>query len=338
MSTRKLPTGKIPKELLTKYVFTCLGVEDARVLKGPLIGEDAAVIDNGDKVLIAKANPITGAENKIGWLAVHINANDVAARGAKPLWYMSVILLPEGVDEKLLETIMQEQHQACLDLGVCIIGGHTEVAPNLGRPIVSGFMLGEARKDQYVTTGGAQVGDHIVLTKGVGLEGTGILAADLRDRLLQTLPDKVLVEAAKFLDMTSVVPEASTAVDVGGVHSMHTPTEGGILNGLLEISEASGHGFIIYEDQLVIHRETQLICDAIGIDPLKLLSSGSLLIVVDPTSSSKLVKTLREKNISAKVIGEITEEGGLVVKRDGSVSIVEDVEQDELFRVLGEIT
>jgi hydrogenase expression/formation protein HypE len=180
MSSKKLPTGKIPKELLTKYVFICLGVEDKRVIKGPLIGEDAAVIDNGEKVLVVKANPITGAENKIGWLAVHINANDIAARGAEPLWYLSIVLLPEGADEELLEAIMLDQHRACSELGICIVGGHTEVSPELSRPIVAGFMLGEAPKNGYVTTGGAEVGDHIVLTKGVGLEGTGILAADLK--------------------------------------------------------------------------------------------------------------------------------------------------------------
>jgi hydrogenase expression/formation protein HypE len=338
MSSKKLPSGKISKELLTKYVFTCLGVHNVRVIKGPLIGEDAAIIDNGDRVLVAKANPITGAENKIGWLAVHINANDIAARGAEPLWYLSVVLLPEGADEGLLETIMREQHQACTELGICIVGGHTEVAPNLGRPVVSGFMLGEARKDQYVTTGGAKIGDHIVLTKGVGIEGTGILAADLREKLTQTLSDEVLAGAVKLLDLISVVPEARVAIEVGRVHSMHTPTEGGVLNGLLEISEASGHGFIIYEDQLIIHKETQLICSTLGIDPLKLLSSGSLLIIVDPASSSELVKALREKNIAAKVIGEITEASGIVVRRDGSVSVIDDVEQDELFRILGEIT
>ncbi|MCW4014145.1 MAG: AIR synthase related protein, partial [Candidatus Bathyarchaeota archaeon] len=195
----KLPTGKIPKELLTKYVFSCLGTPNSRVLKGPLIGEDAAVIDLGEKVLIAKANPITGAEEKIGWLAVHINANDVAARGATPLWYMSIVLLPEGADESLLETIMLEQHEACSELGICIVGGHTEVAPNLGRPIVSGFMLGEASKDNYVTTGGAKVGDHIVLTKCVGIEGTGILASDLRERLTG-LSEETLEKAVKLLD------------------------------------------------------------------------------------------------------------------------------------------
>ncbi len=336
MSQRKLPTGKIPKELLEKYVFTCLGVPNERLIKGPLIGEDAAVIDLGDKVLIAKANPITGAEEKIGWLAVHINANDVAARGADPIWYMSIVLLPEGSDESLLETIMKEQHEACSALGICIVGGHTEVAPNLGRPIVSGFMLGEARKEDYVVTGGAKIGDHIVLTKGVGIEGTGILAADLREKLLGKVSEEILSNAVKLLDMISVVSEAKMAIEVGGVHSMHTPTEGGVLNGLLEISEASGNGFKIYENELLIHEETRQICGALGVDPLRLLSSGSLLIVVDPDKSSELVRSLASISIPANVIGEITSGARVVVGVDGSESVVEDVSQDELFRVLDE--
>ena len=336
MSHRKLPTGKIPKELLTKYVFTCLGMPNERLLQGPLIGEDAAVIDLGDKVLIAKANPITGAEEKIGWLAVHINANDVAARGADPIWYLSIVLLPEGSDESLLETIMKEQHEACSELGICIVGGHTEVAPNLGRPIVSGFMLGEAKKEDYVITGGAKVGDHIVLTKGVGIEGTGILAADLREKLLGKVSEGILSSAVKMLDMISVVSEAKMAIEVGGVHSMHTPTEGGVLNGLLEISEASGNGFKIYENELLIHEETRRICGALGVDPLRLLSSGSLLIVVDPGKSSELVRSLASISIPANVIGEITSKARVVVGVDGSESVVEDVSQDELFRVLDE--
>ena len=332
----KLPTGKIPKELLEKYVFSCLGTPDKRVLQGPLIGEDAAVIDLGERVLIAKANPITGAEEKIGWLAVHINANDVAARGAKPLWYMSIVLLPEDADESLLETVMLEQHQACCELGISIVGGHTEVAPDLKRPIVSGFMLGEAAKNQYVTTGGAKVGDHIVLTKGVGIEGTGILAADLKHRLKE-LPPETLDAAIKLLDMISVVPEAEIASNLG-VSSMHTPTEGGVLNGLLEVSEASGNGFKIYEKKLLVHPETKAICDALGIDPLKLLSSGSLLIVVSPEKSSALVSELVDSGVPAQIIGEITGGKGVVVHLDGSEELVSDVVQDELFRVLDETT
>jgi hydrogenase expression/formation protein HypE len=334
MSDRILATGKIPKDVLSRLVFTYLGVPSDRVLKGPKVGEDAALLDMGDRVLIAKANPITGAESKIGWLAVHINANDVAARGGKPLWYLSIILLPEGAPESTLETIMKEQHDACCELGVSIVGGHTEVAPGLQRPIVSGFMLGEVDKESRITTDGAKIGDKIILTKGVGIEGTGILASDLKDRLQATVDEKTLESAVKMLDLISVVPEAVEASRMGCVHSMHTPTEGGVLNGLLEISEASGLGFKIYESKLPIHEATKAICDALSIDPLKLLSSGSLLICVEPSSADEVVSRLQSKGIESNVVGEIIDGERVIVDLNGVEREAGNVDQDELFRIL----
>jgi hydrogenase maturation factor len=331
---RTLSAGKIPKDVLSKLVFTCLGVPSERVLKGPTIGEDAALLDIGDKILIAKANPITGAENKIGWLAVHINANDVAARGAKPLWYLSIILLPVGAPESLLETIMKEQHEACCELGISIVGGHTEVAPGLQRPIVSGFMLGEVDKDSKITTDGARVGDKIILTKGVGIEGTGILASDLKPRLQETVEESLLEKAETMLDLVSVVPEAVEASSMGCVHSMHTPTEGGVLNGLLEVSEASGHGFRVYESLMLIHEETRAICDSLGVDPLKLLSSGSLLMSVSPEKADEVVERLKSIDIESSVIGEITGKDRIIVDADGVEREAGVVDQDELFRIL----
>ena len=233
---------------------------------------------------------------------------------------------------------MKEQDEACNSLGICIVGGHTEVAPELKRPIVAGFMLGEAKKEKYIVTGGAQIGDHILLTKGVGIEGTGILAADLHEKLLGQVSEKILSDAVGLLDMISVVPEAKMSIKVGGVHSMHTPTEGGIQNGLLEISEASGYGFKIYEKDLLILEETRQICDTLGVDPIRLLSSGSLLIVIDPKKSHELVTSLASINIPANVIGEISSKDRIIVKVDGSEVLVDDVKQDELFRVLDEIT
>ncbi len=331
---RKLATGKIPKDVLKRLVLTCLGAPSDRVLKGPKVGEDAALLDMGDRIIIAKANPITGAESKIGWLVVHINANDVAARGGKPLWYLSIILLPEGAPESLLETIMKEQHEACCDLGISIVGGHTEVVPGLQRAIVSGFMLGEVSAESKITTDGAQVGDDIILTKGVGIEGTGILASDLRHKLVDQVSEAQLGNAVKFLDMVSVVPEALEASRIGGVHSMHTPTEGGVLNGLLEVSEACKLGFTVYEADMPIHDETRAISKALGIDPLKLLSSGSLLICADPDRTKDIIDGLEKIGVKSNVIGKITDGPCVITDRDGIERAAGEVLQDELFRIL----
>ena len=331
---RKLATGKIPKDVLKRLVFTCLGEPSDRVLKGPKVGEDAALLDMGDRIIIAKANPITGAENKIGWLAVHINANDVAARGGRPLWYLSIILLPEGSPESLLKTIMIEQHEACCALGISIVGGHTEVVPGLQKAIVSGFMLGEVSAESMITTDGAQIGDDIILTKGIGIEGTGILASDLRHKLVDHMSKAQLDSAVKFLDLISVVPEALEASRIGGVHSMHTPTEGGVLNGLHEISEACKLGFTVYEDDMPIYDETRAISNVLDIDPLKLLSSGSLLICVDPDRSKDILRGLEKIGVKTKVIGKITEGPCVIIDRDGIERAAGEVLQDELFRIL----
>jgi len=332
-----LPTGKVPKDVLKRLVFTCLGVPNDRVLKGPHVGEDSAILDMGDRVLVAKANPVTGAESRIGWLAVHINANDVAVRGAEPRWYMGVVLLPEGASESLLETIMREQHEACCELGVSIMGGHTEVAPGLTRPIVSGFMLGEAEKGLYVTTGGAQAGDVILLTKGAGIEGTGILSVDLRGRLAGKVDEETLRRAAGMMRDVSVVREALAVSRVQGVHSMHTPTEGGVLNGLLEVSEASRLGFKVYEERFLIAPETLSICKALSVDPLRLMGSGALLVTVDPPRVEAALSALDGVGVAAQVIGEMTRgPERLMVGAKGVEAAVESVDQDELYRVLGE--
>jgi hydrogenase maturation factor len=331
-------TGKVPSDVLRRVVFNRLGVTSDRLLQGPGVGEDAAVIDDGNKVLVVATDPITGAIGNVGWLAVHINANDIASTGARPLWFLCATLLPEDADEELLEEIMEQINDACLELGVSLIGGHTETTPGLDRPILVGFMIGEAKKDAYVTTGGAKPGDVIILTKAAGIEGTAVLAQDLKSVLEERVGREVLSSAESMLNLISVVPEAMRAIEVGGVHSLHDPTEGGLLNGLWEMAEAAGVGVIMREEAVPIAEETRLISEALRIDPLKLMGSGALLIVSEPARAGRIISALGEIGVDASIIGEVTPkaEGRTLVKADGSKVPIEAVDQDEVYRVLDE--
>ena len=335
---RHLPTGKLPQDILKRVVLERLGIHNDRVLQGPGVGEDAAVIEMGDRVIVVATDPITGAVGNIGWLAVHINANDVASSGARPLWFLCVTLLPEGNDEGLLEGIMEQIHAACLELGVALVGGHTETTPGLDRPILVGLMMGEASKEDYVTTGGARPGDVIVLTKGAGIEGTAVLAEDLAKVLEDKVGASVILAAKQMVERISVVPEAMKAVELGGVHSLHDPTEGGLLNGVWEMAEAAGVGIELFELKIPIAPETKAVCEALNIDPLKLMGSGALLIVLERGKVEKLLALLSEIEVEASVIGEIKhpEEGRFLVKADGSRVELEAVDQDEVYRVLDE--
>ncbi|MEM1544774.1 MAG: AIR synthase related protein, partial [Candidatus Bathyarchaeia archaeon] len=231
--------GKLDYDLLRCLISDLKPSE--RVIVGPKIGEDAAVIDMHDRYLVATSDPITFATDLIGWYAVHVNANDVATMGAKPLWFLATILLPEGrTDERMVREIFAQMKDACNLLNVALIGGHTEITPELPRPIVIGTMLGEVDKDKLVTSSGAQVGDVILVTKGVPIEGTAIIAREKEDELKKRgIPSETVERAKMFLfdPGISVVRDALIACSVANVHAMHDPTEGGLARGLWELAE-----------------------------------------------------------------------------------------------------
>jgi hydrogenase maturation factor len=252
---------------------------------------------------------------------------------------MNTIFLPEGATESRLEEIMEEIHLACTELSVQLIGGHTECVAGLEKPIIAGFMMGEAPKNRYVTTSGARPDDKVILTKSAGLEGTSILASDLEEKLKRKIDLKTLQRARRMIDAISVVPEALKAVEAGGVHSMHTPTEGGILNGLYEMTSAAKVGISIQENLIPIAPETAIITETLGVDPLKLLSSGALLIAVESKSVGKVLSAITGIGVKTSIIGEIKErsEGRILTRADGTQRTVGPVNQDELYRILGDV-
>jgi hydrogenase maturation factor len=331
-----MPHGKIPADLLKEIVFKHLGVEREEVALGPSAGYDGAVIDVGNKSLIVSADPISGAKERIGWLAVNVNANDVATFGVEPAFFLSCILLPEKTDEKMLETICFQMDEAAKSLGVAIIGGHSEITPRLTNPIVVGCAMGLAEKGNYVTAGGAKPGDKLILSKTAGIEGTAILAFEMKDQLEKALPHTLLHNARKFYDKISVVKDAITAFQTDGVNAMHDPTEGGVSGGIHEMADASKLGVKIFEERIPIAKETVEICRFFEIDPLQLISSGALLIASKPRFTEKILARLGEQKIEASVIGEFLDSSNtrLLIRDDGKETSLIRPEQDHLWQAL----
>jgi hydrogenase expression/formation protein HypE len=320
----KLPPGKIPVDILKEVVFRNLGAERHEVAVGPSAGIDGAVIDVGDKSIVISMDPITGAIERIGWLAVNVNANDIATFGVEPAFFFSCILLPEGAGRELVETISTQMGEAAKNLGVAIVGGHCETTPSLAKPIVVGCVMGLTEKRRYVTAAGARAGDKIILTKTAGIEGTAILAAD-KERELGETPSKAALKNAKnFYKKISVVKDATTAWKTGGVHAMHDPTEGGVAGGIHEIADASHLGVRIFKEKIPVSRETSKLCKHFKIDPLQLISSGALLISADPRKAEDIVKNLQLENIQASIIGEFLEnsnERSLSIKNGKTITL-----------------
>jgi len=331
-----LTVGKLEPNMLEQLVFKCLGKRNPRVLLGPSVGEDATVIDFGDKALVMHSDPITGAFENIGWLAVNVCTNDIATRGVRPLWILTVLLLPEGMSSTQLKTITNQIDEAAKELNVAVVGGHTEVTPGIERPILVTTALGEAQKDRFVRTSGAKIGDSIIITKGAAIEGTAILSQELQTFLQAKLNKETIEKAKQFIKKTSVVKDALTAVKVGGIHAMHDATEGGIAAGLQEIAWTSDVGLIAHENKIHVYPETQAICKALGIDPLRTISSGALIISAETKKTEEIVARLKQKGIPASVVGAIRnkKEGVFIVRKNGTKLDLSKPVKEELWRAL----
>lgn len=306
------------------------------MILGSSIGEDAALIALNDSVLVLKTDPVTGTSADIGWWAVHINANDVASRGARPRWFLCDLLLPDRTSPATVDRIMSQVSRAARQVGAAVVGGHSEVTPNLKRPIIVGYMVGLVRRGGYVTSRGARPGDRVIMTKTAGIEGTAILASDFARKLRGKITRQTLIRAQRMSRQLSVVKDATIALRVGGVRAMHDPTEGGLLQGLWELAEASKVGFHVHESAIPISPETKSICSTLKVNPLRLLSSGCLLIAADRQRSKRIVRRLEKKRIRASIIGAFTDKrkGRRLVRLSGEELKIGPLERDELYRVI----
>ncbi len=315
----RLNPGKVPNEVLQGIIFRHLGVKRKDVVLGPAIGEDAAVVKVGENFLVTSIDPVTGALEKVGWLAVNVSANDIATRGVRPLWFTSCILLPERSTENNVQKICNQIDEAARELEIAVVSGHSEVTPGLTHPVVIGCMMGIAEDGHYVTSSGAKPGNKLILTKGVGVEGTAILASDRRSVLAKKLGKRLVKMAEGFFGKISVVEDALIAFRTGGATAMHDPTEGGIAGGLHELADASNTGFRIYENRIHVSSETEEICRFFGIDPIQLISSGSLLIAARKDKVEIIMERLSKHSIAASVIGDVTKptSGRIIISKTG---------------------
>ena len=318
--------GKLDPDLLAR-VLSRTGARDDSVLMGPKYGEDAAAMRVGDQLLVVSSDPLSLAKERLGTLAVHVACNDVAASGAEPRWLTNVLFLPND-DEETVDELTSQMDAAARESGVAIVGGHSEYTPALERPMVSMTAMGLA--DEFVPTGGAEPGDRVVLTKGAGIEGTAVLATDFRDDLADRLPAELLARAEKFFGDISVLPESRVVRE--SATAMHDPTEGGLLTGMVELATASGVRLDVDRSAVPVRDETTRICEAMGVDPLRIFGSGALLATVPESEVGGLLDGLDEAGIRASEIGtveEVDESASAGVELDGE--FVGEAVRDDLY-------
>ncbi len=334
----KLQLGKLPPELLAELLMD-LGAHDPRVLVGPAVGEDCAVVEMGDRLLVAKSDPVTFTGKHVGWYSVQVNANDIACSGAAPTWFLPTVLLPTNMEIEGVREIYADISNACRDLGIMVVGGHSEVTPGIDRPIVAGTMLGELLdRTQIVTTAGAQDGDSVVLTTGLAIEGTAVLATECAGDLQKAgVAPSTIYRAAQYLREPgiSVVAAARVLCESIPVHSMHDVTEGGVLTALWELATASNLGVVFEAESAPVLAECEKICGAMGIDPLGLLGSGALLATMSAIDAPRALQALDSVGVNGWEVGQMVEQSGgmWLVDRAGERQLPK-YSRDELARYL----
>lgn len=315
--------GKVSPETLTTEILSRTGADDPRVLVGPAYGEDTAAIDLGEQILVVSTDPLSLAADQVGRLGIHVACNDVAASGADPAWVTNCLFLPDE-DPATIEDVTRQLDTTAREIGVAIIGGHAEYAPQLDRPLLALTAFGLT--DRYVSSGGASAGEKIVLTAGAGIEGTAILATDFAEHLEDDVDAAVLERARGFMDEISVRHAARAIRD--DATSMHDPTEGGVLAALVEMAVAADVSFELESAAVPVRDETSTLCAAMEVDPLQIFGSGALLATVPPEDAESACRAVRETGTSADVIGEVTPGSGAVLL-DGEH--IEAAPRDDLY-------
>lgn len=333
-----LPPGKLPPWLLRK-VLPGSSADDS-VLVGPGIGRDAAAIAVGDRVIVAKNDPITFATQGAADHLVDVNANDIACMGAVPRWLLVTGLLPYGVTPADILRDFNDLRVACARREVELVGGHTEILAGLDRPILVGMMLGEASPAELLRPGQAKPGDVLLLTKGLAIEGTALLARDNAEALRERVGDDMVEAAQRLLKDPgiSVVRDARLALRAGGVTALHDPTEGGVANAIRELAAVSNTGVEIDARAVPVCPETEAIATALGLDPLGMLASGALLIAAEPGSASRLRNEFAREGIPIAAIGTLTDDpDDVVLIADGERRPLPEFAVDEVARALSEL-
>lgn len=332
---RPLPAGKLPPWLMRKILrANPLG---SSVVVGPGIGKDAAAITIGDRIVVAKNDPITFASEKGAAHLIEVNANDIACMGAIPRWVLVTALLPEGVTPAEVLNQFAELSEACRQRSVDLVGGHTEIVSGIDRPILVGMMLGDVAPGDLVEPGNARAGDTLLLTQGLAIEGTALLARELRPVLEASLGTRLIDSAASMLDDPgiSVVRAAGLATKSGGVTALHDPTEGGLATAVRELALVSGVGVELDAASIPVFAETRAIARALNLDPLGILASGALLIAARQDATSELLHSIESAGVPASVIGRLTDDPSEFVLNTAAGQVpLPEFEVDEVARVL----
>jgi len=330
----KCKPGKLDPELLSRYLSQYTPT-DASIIAGAQVGEDAAVIDMGDRCLVVTTDPITFTTDHIGYYAVHVNVNDVVCLGATPKYFLATILLSAEMKKTEIEPIFAQLGVECKKQNISYIGGHTEVTVGIDRPIVIGQLIAEVEREKLLLKKNIQAGDAIVQINPIPIEGTAIIAMEKYTEL-QSLFSSEFVDICKkylFDPGISVRPAAESAIDSACVKAMHDATEGGLATAVYEMAQAANVGCVINKERLLYLTKGKLMCEHFGIDPLGCISSGCLLAAVSQRDVKPFLAYMKRNGYPVAHIGDFIDGPHYILRKEGKDYKLPVFAADEITKI-----
>lgn len=327
-----MKVGKLTIEDLKNLIFNNLKNTNENIISSGEIGNDCSAVKIDDKILYLSSDPITGTSKEIGKLAININCNDIATEGVSPVGIMLTILAPPNTSKEDISFIMKQAQEEADKIGVTIMGGHTEITNAVNKIIISATSIGIGDKKDFKNKTSVIPGDKIIITKGVGIEGIGILAFEKESELSKRFDSNLINEAKNLLNFTSVVKDGIIANKYA--KGMHDVTEGGLLGALWESSCFYNLGISIDYSKIPISNVVKNISNFFNIDPLRLISSGTMLIVCSPDNENALINDLKRNRIDSFSIGEFTSSKEKVLIKNNEKILIDQPESDELYKVI----
>jgi hydrogenase expression/formation protein HypE len=309
----------------------------------PLIGNDILKLQDDAAVVTAQGttlaittdsyvvSPIIFPGGDIGSLSVYGTVNDLAMRGALPLYITASFILEEGLPIELLSKVIRSINQACLDTNVTLVAGDTKVV-NKGaadKLFITTSGVGLINKHPSPSASRAQVGDCILLSGDIGRHGVAVMSCreglDLETTILS---DSAPLHRAVHLLLTSL----------DNIHTLRDITRGGLAGVLNELSASSNVGIVVEEDRIPIHPEVGAVCEILGLDPLYVACEGRFVAIVseaDAEEACSIMSTQPGAN-KACIIGKVVNDhpGRVVLRsRVGGHRIIDKLSGEQLPRI-----
>lgn len=324
-------SGKLSESIIKRSVLKEIYSKNPRVESGAGIGKGAAVL-SGDGDMMAATTTVTLGENFWGIIGINRVANDIACMGGQIHGVLINITMPSRFHEKLLKEIMRQSEAVCREMGLQIVGGHTELSDNVTKPIISYTGVGSRK---YRISGKVRKGQQIAVTKWIGMEGGFLMSRYCDKELKERFPAQMLNFAKDCHRWLSVSEEAALAAD-SGVSYMHNLSNGGVLNALWELSVYSRLGMTVDFKKIPVRQEIIEICEFYNINPYRLLSGGSLLMTFEPKCG--IVSMLEKNQIPVAIIGEVTDSNDKILLNEDETRYIDVTCRDELWKIIdGEV-